>query len=400
MPLFWKKKRTASASHISGTGTAKRKAVDDVSDGSPSFKKRVMSTLGFDNGMQLVRKTVSGKNVPIEKTLEVFADEDEEYNDAQEELEDGARASDGGLPSANSSYQWAKEQEAHDGAPDGRDNEQEGYAVNTGEDEDADREHDVSVDNGNFIVRSGSSGVEDADDLFSVAFGTNGKRASQVRSSAVNDEPEDDDEVMITHVIPKPKPNHQTKQLASAHNPIEHARGCKPNRSPSTPAPPSLPDLPKHIDPTTLQPIPATPNPEKDLRKPLARHQRLHDRALAVRPKLFDYPNYPDHRYPIAVLHLDNRKKLNALTEKDFSWLKGNRQTCMKTIAEAYANTTLAEDFCLVLAGERLGEWDRCEEIDYFGDKMVVLRAVKEGTEMSKGTDLGHGCPMVVIEID
>ena len=107
------------------------------------------------------------------------------------------------------------------------------------------------------------------------------------------------------------------------------------------------------------------------------------------------------HRYWIGVLNID----ANATTfhqEKHFTWMKGNRVTTIETIWNTYATMAATEDFVLLLGGvEKVQEKDCMEELDYFNDKRIMLRAVKKGTPEAKGKLLGGDLvPRVVKNVE
>lgn len=139
---------------------------------------------------------------------------------------------------------------------------------------------------------------------------------------------------------------------------------------------------------------------EADLGKKRSRllvaHEKFHKHAIQFIPRL----PLPAHRYWIGVLNID-RKPKNAKDEKHFTWMKGNRMTTIQTIWNTYQTMVMRDDFVLILgAGESVEFKDRCEELDYFNDKKIILRAVEMSDAAANGVELGKGCPPVVVEID
>ena len=71
--------------------------------------------------------------------------------------------------------------------------------------------------------------------------------------------------------------------------------------------------------------------------------------------------------------------------------MRGNRLTTIRTVWNAYQSATASDDFVLLLGLERLEMEDRMEELDYFNEKRIMLRAVLEGDELAKGRSLFVG---------
>ncbi|KAK4498106.1 hypothetical protein PRZ48_010762 [Zasmidium cellare] len=196
------------------------------------------------------------------------------------------------------------------------------------------------------------------------------------------------------------KPDDEDSHDEHASDTDSHAKGCNTTyRRPSTPPVPT-PDLtitgavtkkstpPKPDGPDKKEDgrIRLGPDIDRDLSVSLRMHFRFHDRVYNLVPRL----NAPDfewsRRYWIAVLTHTKQAK-NATNEKDFVWMKGNRLSTGKTILHKYAETTMVdvEATVLMLGHERLGERDTMEECDFFGDRLVVLRAV----EVEEGDGVG-----------
>ncbi|KAK0255058.1 hypothetical protein LTR91_000989 [Friedmanniomyces endolithicus] len=232
---------------------------------------------------------------------------------------------------------------------------------------------------------------EEDDDLFGKFFG---KSKAQVK---VEEAAEEDSDLEIIDTQPhRPastdKPAQRTTDHYSHHDPTEHVPGCThTTRSASTPPPPS--SIP------ALKPLvkkrPEQSDLVKDVRRSLTQQRKLHDKAKQFQPRLA----LGSHRYWICVLHA-GRRVSTINSEKHFTWLKGNRLSTIATISHHHATATLTEDFVLLLGHERVDLKDTCEELDYFGDQFVCLRAVAGKDLQAKGRELGEGCPPEVIEID
>ncbi|KAM3414401.1 hypothetical protein BST61_g11039 [Cercospora zeina] len=121
----------------------------------------------------------------------------------------------------------------------------------------------------------------------------------------------------------------------------------------------------------------------RDLSKSLEPFHGFHMRALEV---LSNLPNpLPSHRYWIAVLY-PSKKPKNAKSEKDFMWMKGNKFSTISTIWHNFSLRTMEEDFVLTCRGEVLDMKVMVQELDWFNNKFVVLRAVKRDmVAMTKG---------------
>lgn len=191
-------------------------------------------------------------------------------------------------------------------------------------------------------------------------------------------------------------------------NTIQHDEGCKDTRRRLSTPPLPDPDLivtgstTKKFSPTTTTGrkfvdkeegrIREGPDIDRDLSQGLRNHWRFHDRVAHLIPRL----NAPDfdwsRRYWIAVLNHEKVAK-NAKSEKDFVWMKGNRLSTGKTIWHRYVETAAADPdtTVLMLGHERLEMTDTMEECDFFGDRLVVLRAVEGPAELRNEKSLTEG---------
>lgn len=195
---------------------------------------------------------------------------------------------------------------------------------------------------------------------------------------------------------------------ADETNTIEHDEGCKDTHHRLSTPPLPDPDLtitgsttkpPSQTKPTSRKfvdkeegRIRSGPDIDRDLSPGLRAHWRFHDRVAHLIPRL----NAPDfdwsRRYWIAVLNHEKVAK-NAKSEKDFVWMKGNRLSTGKTIWHRYVETTAADldTTVLMLGHEKLEMTDCMEECDFFGDRLVVLRAVEGPKEMRNEKSLTEG---------
>ncbi|KAI5364140.1 hypothetical protein Slin14017_G061040 [Septoria linicola] len=160
------------------------------------------------------------------------------------------------------------------------------------------------------------------------------------------------------------------------------------------------------------------PTVPRDLAPLLKRYHDFHQRTLHLVPNLPNYKSFPWHRrYWIAILYTSKSPRSSSssssaggLKEKDFMWMKGNRHSTISTIWQNYALRTMEEDFVLTCRGEVVAMEDCVEELDWFDDKLVVLRAVRRGSRVFEGLGLGEGqevamwkdvgvVPRVVVEV-
>lgn len=248
-------------------------------------------------------------------------------------------------------------------------------------------------------------------DLFEATFGNKAKASAE--GNTVDDDK--DDKVGGGSV--------KAPQLAKGQYPngyefikSEHTGRCNGRSGAATP--PNILEPRSHLSTTSKQangvvktsapaPPPAFINPGprdidavRHLSPNFRAHERFHIRAQQLIPRL----PLAKHRYWIAVLHL-GRKPVNAREEKHFTWMKGNRLTTIETVWHTYQTATMAEDdFALMLGFERPDMGDTVEELDFFNDKFVVLRAVA-GKEVNV-KEIGEGVitrprgEVEVVEID
>ena len=329
-------------------GSLKRKAPSTPSDQDSGAKRMSLGTFdpfdifrpneGESSRGRLIRRTVSGVEIPREAPFESIPLEDEDekdINDAEElggEL--GRATEDGG----------GEEEGVEDMAIGSR------YVADT--------------------VQDGEDGVDDegdsdAEDLFAHSFGKKAPIADD------NDDSSDSDVEVEANKKPTleiPSTDPVFAPLPTTHrSPTSNASKTKP-----TPKPPTTDILP--IDPT----------------RHISPHHRanhlLHTRVLAFLPRI----PLATHRYWIAVVPPNtNTRTLNS--EKQMTWIRGHRKTTVKTVFKTYAMTTVSEGFELQIGGTGSGSakgekgwagevpwWGvRMEEVDYFGDKKVVFRAVE-----------------------
>ncbi|KXT18407.1 hypothetical protein AC579_8141 [Pseudocercospora musae] len=164
---------------------------------------------------------------------------------------------------------------------------------------------------------------------------------------------------------PSPAAIPRTSTVTSTNNPVNKT-------SASTPAQ-RIADLSRlSIDAPTLP---------RDLSKSLRAFHKFHTRVLHLIPRLPNWSSFPSRRYWIAVLHLEKKPNSSSLSEKDFLWMKGNRFSTISTIWHSYQTRSMCdpEDFVLVARGEVMEMGTKAEEMDGFGEKLVVLRAMRKG---------------------
>ncbi|PPJ60064.1 hypothetical protein CBER1_07556 [Cercospora berteroae] len=113
----------------------------------------------------------------------------------------------------------------------------------------------------------------------------------------------------------------------------------------------------------------------RDFSKSFEHYHTFHMRALSCLPEI-PIP-LPSHRYWIAILY-PTKKPKNAKSDKDFMWMKGNRFSTVCTIWHNFSLRTMEEDFVLTCRGEVLDMKDQVQELDWFNNKFVVMRAVKK----------------------
>ncbi|KAH9825458.1 hypothetical protein Tdes44962_MAKER04159 [Teratosphaeria destructans] len=322
----------------------KRKTTNELTPTAPKKPMREYSTLGMDNSMGLIRRTVGGKQIPLENAVDHPTEDGEEENfvDASEELEGGAQ--------------------------------------------DVQRTVQEVPDN------------DDDDDLFSKI---------QPKFPAARDDDEDgSDQEAEDGSEAETTPRIVECDCAGG----KHNKSCHATRSVSTPAGSQSQTIKKEQSPssdavqitgskvkTPARPkLPEESDLEKDYSKDLARFRKWHERMKLLIPRL----HLPEHRYWIGVLPV-GRKPRNATTEKHMTWMKGNRMTTISTVWHKIAELHMIEDFVLLLGNEKLKLTDRAEELNYFNDKFVCLRAVDKNDPQAKGKPTSEGLvPQVVDLID
>ena len=218
--------------------------------------------------------------------------------------------------------------------------------------------------------------AQEEPDLFETTFGAKASQDSEEQNEDDEDlmEVDGEDFSNVQKTSPGKAPGSYRESLKS-----EHAKGCNPSRGPSTPS--------DSADGTPGPPAPPkAPDPVNDASRNLKHLKSLHNRAVQLIPRL----PLAAHRYWIGVLNLDvNPKYFN--TEKHFTWMKGNRFTTVETVWHTYQQVTASEGFVLLVGYERVQDKDRMEELDYFNDKKIVLRAVHGNRPEAKGRALCEG---------
>lgn len=369
-----------------------KREVPDSAEQAPSAKRgrHGGSTLTFDNGMALQRRTAQGVRIPIEETFAVLAGDAGIEDHTEEPAEAGMDGSE---------YEDVKEEiDAKEDKYEGEQSDAGGEAEEEEElvDEEGESEAEMVDAGDDESEQYGGAEDYDPDDLFQQMMRNRSQSQPPADHDDGYDDPDSDGEVItITHTRSDPAttdeeqdkakhralhPDYIEDLTASEHNP-----GCKTSRSASTPPPSPKASQPSHKEPDLV----------KDIRKSLQQWRKFHTHVKTLIPRL---PLAP-HRYWIAVLHL-GKKTRDAKTEKHFTWMKGNRLTTISTIWHTYATTTVSSDFVLMHGFERLEMSDRCEEVDYFGDRFILLRAVDEGSKEAAGRELAAGCPIEVVEIE
>lgn len=333
-------------------------AEDDEMFSSPFHQSR----LGFDNSMNLVRRTVSGVQIPLSQMLEFTAHSKPETDMREAEFDAEEVGSESGSP-------YVENLEMTDGATSADESEEEYEET---EMEEIEEEPRPSTEDVEMATAGEGSSAEQAvvidddeeDDLFAKL-----QRRPATQSSAGS---ADKETIDVDAGEGDTAGTARNKGKQHAVNVDEHTTGSK-SRSASTPPPPQ----------GSGPPPPALIDPVKDVRSTLKQQHRFHLKAKALTPRL----PLAAHRYWICVLHID-KKPRNATSEKHFIWMKGNRFTTVQTIWHTYHTTALAEDFVLLLGHERLGFKDQCQELDYFNDKFICLRAVNKDEREAKGREL------------
>ncbi|KAF2772630.1 hypothetical protein EJ03DRAFT_380648 [Teratosphaeria nubilosa] len=320
----------------------KRRATDELTPIAPKKPMREYSTLGMDNSMNLVRRTVGGMQTSLGDAVDYHTEDDEEENfvDASEELEGGA-------------------QDVKPTVPEMPDN-------------------------------------DDDDDLFS-------KIKPKFPAATDNDENESDQEAEDGGEAETTQRIVECDCAGGKHN-----KSCHDTRSVSTP--PGSPfqtieedHLPSSdavqitgskVKTPARQKLPEESDFDKDYSKDLTKFRKWHERMKLLIPRL----HLAEHRYWIGVLPV-GRKPRNATTEKHMTWIKGNRMTTISTVWHRIAELHMIEDFVLLLGNEKLKLTDRAEELNYFNDKFVCLRAVDKNDPQAKGKSTSEGLVPEVVDL-
>lgn len=131
-------------------------------------------------------------------------------------------------------------------------------------------------------------------------------------------------------------------------------------------------------------------------------HWKFHDRVMNYVPRLPNDSSFDwDRRYWIAVL-IEGKQPRNVNSEKDFIWMKGNRYSTVCTVFHMYANTVLSdkEDLVLLLGVEKPEMSVQMQSLDYFSDRLIVMKAVKKSHPHAKGLSMIGEIEQPVVQID
>ncbi|KAK3051440.1 hypothetical protein LTR09_007463 [Extremus antarcticus] len=337
----------------------------------------------------LVRRAVSGFVEPEELTRDASVSDDgdeDAFVDAPEELDTDGDGPGAGVESGRTPQMSAPQQRAGDDPEvvmlEDDDEDEEignGDQVDHAPEEDEEEEEDEEVQ------------LDQGQDLFQSTFSKSSEERGSAGDESENDDDEEDErnddqgeedqdadnEQLIELESPKPtRPGTFSKftnwaPLTTSKKkdfnpfaPAEHTPACNDVHRPSTPSP--SPDGKRFIPP---------PDHTKDLSRNAQHVHKFHLRSLNCIPRL----PLAAHRYWIGVLNVgESGAKLN--NEKQFTWMRGNRLTTVETVWHIYAQTTVTEEFALLVAGgvERPEMGCRMEELDYEDDKRVIFRAVME----------------------
>lgn len=202
-------------------------------------------------------------------------------------------------------------------------------------------------------------------DLFASTFGNKAAAQNVIDISDDEDaeEGQDQGEANTTSL--------QTRRLSTPPLPLPEAPSV---HAPKPAAPPAKKE--KH----RLRP---GPNIDNGITNLLRNAHKFHEKAFSYLSRIPNHslPAYPwpSRRYWIAVL-LETKFPNQMRSERDFIWMKGNRYTTVRTVRETYLTTAFsaAEGLEIRLGGgEGVDLEDVMEELDYFGDRFVVFRAVR-----------------------
>ncbi|KAG9522772.1 hypothetical protein KCU93_g6893, partial [Aureobasidium melanogenum] len=113
---------------------------------------------------------------------------------------------------------------------------------------------------------------------------------------------------------------------------------------------------------------------QKTIKKTIAKKEdkELHQKAFKLQPH-----HIPEHRYWVAIL-MHTMQPQKAKVEKDFVWLKGHKTNTVETMWNKYREVTTEEQHQILFCGRVPQFTDTLEELDRFGDKLIVFRAAKQ----------------------
>ncbi|KAH0277109.1 hypothetical protein KCU91_g3413, partial [Aureobasidium melanogenum] len=113
---------------------------------------------------------------------------------------------------------------------------------------------------------------------------------------------------------------------------------------------------------------------QKTIKKMIAKKEdkELHHKAFKLQPH-----HIPEHRYWVAIL-MHTMQPSKAKVEKDFVWLKGHKTNTVETMWNKYREVTTEEQHQILFCGRVPQFTDTLEELDRFGDKLIVFRAAKQ----------------------
>ncbi|KAG9554195.1 hypothetical protein KCU71_g11928, partial [Aureobasidium melanogenum] len=113
---------------------------------------------------------------------------------------------------------------------------------------------------------------------------------------------------------------------------------------------------------------------QKTIKKSMAKKEdkELHQKAFKLQPH-----HIPEHRYWVAIL-MHTMQPQKAKVEKDFVWLKGHKTNTVETMWNKYREVTTEEQHQILFCGRVPQFTDTLEELDRFGDKLIVFRAAKQ----------------------
>ncbi|KAG9687989.1 hypothetical protein KCU95_g6162, partial [Aureobasidium melanogenum] len=113
---------------------------------------------------------------------------------------------------------------------------------------------------------------------------------------------------------------------------------------------------------------------QKTIKKSIAKKEdkELHQKAFKLQPH-----HIPEHRYWVAIL-MHTMQPQKAKVEKDFVWLKGHKINTVETMWNKYREVTTEEQHQILFCGRVPQFTDTLEELDRFGDRLIVFRAAKQ----------------------